>query len=748
MDALNRLQPISAGMKRSLDKPMPPTAAPRSLHYSQLGILAAAVVLLVIFAAAVRTVREFQGASEEVLHAQEVRLRMSGAVARLKEINTSARAYLVNGDEKLLAARAQSMTEFGTDIARLRELTAAYPAEQSALQMLDERARQLNAVLDSYFELRRSRGVAAVQIRAAGDREFKRLTEHLRIAYVVLDSSEKRKIETLMANVRDNAQLTSGILVGGLALAVGLVIAVVMTLRREFKRREQAARLLAEGRRYAESIVDTVREPLVILTHDLKVNSANRPFYDTFRVTPEEAIGRPMAEISGGVWAMPELQEALSVIVPKHEELKDFKVTVEFPGMGQKVMLLNARKLYRVGNGTTMLLLAIEDITERERFETMLKHERDLLGELMDNATECIYFKDTECRFTRINRGLASRFGLANPADAEGKTDFDFYTKEHAQPTLEDEQAVMRSGQPMTKEEKETWPDGHVSWVLTVKLPLHDAAGKVVGTYGLSRDITERKQAEARLEELNAALSARGAELEAANRELEAFSYSVSHDLRAPLRHIDYFAAALEKQLPPEQLDAKARRHLTAISSSARGMGQLIDDLLSFARISRTELKKSRVRLDELVRETRQSLTRETDGRAIDWEVAPLPEVEGDPSLLRQVFANLLSNAVKYSRQRNPARIEIGPERQENGTVTLRVRDNGAGFDMKYADKLFGVFQRLHSNKEFEGTGVGLANVRRIVERHGGRIWAEAEVDRGATFYFTLPTTSNHKNGS
>jgi light-regulated signal transduction histidine kinase (bacteriophytochrome) len=268
---------------------------------------------------------------------------------------------------------------------------------------------------------------------------------------------------------------------------------------------------------------------------------------------------------------------------------------------------------------------------------------------------------------------------------------------------------------------------------------IRDAKGRFVATRAALFDLTERKRIESRLEELNASLRVRSQELEHVNRELEAFSYSVSHDLRAPLRHIDYFASALEKHLPAEQLDAKAKRYVGTISASARSMGQLIDDLLSFARISRTELHRSRVRLDEIVTETRQGLQTELNGRSVAWEVTPLPEVEGDPAMLRQVFANLLSNAVKYTRRRPDARIEIAPQPGEAGEVVVSVRDNGAGFDMKYADKLFGVFQRLHSNQEFEGTGVGLANVRRIIERHGGRIWAKAEVERGATFYISLP---------
>jgi light-regulated signal transduction histidine kinase (bacteriophytochrome) len=225
-------------------------------------------------------------------------------------------------------------------------------------------------------------------------------------------------------------------------------------------------------------------------------------------------------------------------------------------------------------------------------------------------------------------------------------------------------------------------------------------------------------------------------ELEEKNRELEAFSYSVSHDLRAPLRHIDGFADLL-LQHAGSTLDEKGQRYLETISDSAKSMGQLIDDLLIFSRMGRTELQKTIVDLNKLIEDVRRSLEPETAGRDIEWDVAPLPAVHADPAMLRLVLTNLLSNAVKYTRPRTRAHIEIGVI-EEDREVALFVRDNGVGFDMEYGQKLFGVFQRLHSSDDFEGTGIGLANVRRIIHRHGGRTWAEGKVGEGATFWVSL----------
>jgi light-regulated signal transduction histidine kinase (bacteriophytochrome) len=230
-------------------------------------------------------------------------------------------------------------------------------------------------------------------------------------------------------------------------------------------------------------------------------------------------------------------------------------------------------------------------------------------------------------------------------------------------------------------------------------------------------------------------------ELTAVNEEIEAFSYSVSHDLRAPLRHISGFGDLLRQHLG-DQVDEKARRYLTVIGESSRNMGVLIDELLAFARVGRAELQRSRLDLAAVIQTVIHNLHGSADGRDVQWQIGPLPEVEADAGMMRQVFTNLIDNALKYTRSRPRAVIEIGSTRQ-NGEWLFHVRDNGAGFDPRYAKKLFGVFQRLHQPEEFEGTGIGLANVRRVIQKHGGRTWAEAELDAGATFYFTLPLETN-----
>jgi PAS domain S-box-containing protein len=266
----------------------------------------------------------------------------------------------------------------------------------------------------------------------------------------------------------------------------------------------------------------------------------------------------------------------------------------------------------------------------------------------------------------------------------------------------------------------------------------------------LFSDITERKAAEEKIRQLNIGLEQRvverTGELEAANKELEAFSYSVSHDLRAPVRHIDGFVKLLKKNAD-QKLDEGGKRFLRIIEDSAHQMGMLIDDLLVFSRMGRTDLSRAKVSSDSLVHEAVNTMQPETADRKISWKIGKLPEVEADLAMLRQVWINLIANAVKYTRPRNPAEIEVGCN-GDNGEHVFFVRDNGVGFDMQYAHKLFGVFQRLHRAEEFEGTGIGLANVRRIIYRHGGRTWAESEIGKGATFFFSLPKTQINKSNN
>jgi light-regulated signal transduction histidine kinase (bacteriophytochrome) len=293
--------------------------------------------------------------------------------------------------------------------------------------------------------------------------------------------------------------------------------------------------------------------------------------------------------------------------------------------------------------------------------------------------------------------------------------------------------------------------NGTVRWLRDRGKVIFDEQKNPLYITGAAVDITELKKAEdqrARAEEevreLNAELeqrvTKRTAELAATNKELEAFTYSVSHDLRAPLRHVAAYAQILEDEFGAASSPA-TRQYLQRIHRAVQNMGRLVDDLLNLARVSRADMTFQEVDLNVILNEVLAGLQPELANRQVEFKLERLPRVQCDPGQIRQVFTNLLSNAIKYTRPRERAVIEIGTTRTQQGELAIFVRDNGVGFNMKYASKLFGVFQRLHRSDEFEGTGIGLATVQRIVQKHGGRIWADAEVDRGATFYFTLDRT-------
>jgi PAS domain S-box-containing protein len=373
--------------------------------------------------------------------------------------------------------------------------------------------------------------------------------------------------------------------------------------------------------------------------------------------------------------------------------------------------------------GERVLQATVRDITKRKQAEEALQIKTEELDNFFTVALDLLCIADTDGYFRRLNRAWETTLGYERD-ELMARRFLDYVHPDDVTSTLT-AMASLSAQQPVINfVNRYRCKDGSYRWIEWRSTP----AGRRV--YAAARDITEHRAVEEALRE-------KSMSLEYANKELEAFSYSVSHDLRAPLRHINGFVELLE-QRAGDTLDEGSRRYLTIIADSARDMGRLIDDLLVFSRMGRSELSRSAVDIGRMVADVIASMQSETDGRSIRWSIDTLPVVEADPNMLRLVIVNLLSNAVKYTRGRDEARIQIAC-RGEGADWVFHVHDNGVGFDMKYADKLFGVFQRLHSPQDFEGTGIGLANVRRIIGRHGGRTWAEAAVDEGATFHFTLP---------
>jgi PAS domain S-box-containing protein len=348
---------------------------------------------------------------------------------------------------------------------------------------------------------------------------------------------------------------------------------------------------------------------------------------------------------------------------------------------------------------------------------------------ILEHIPDMVFVKEAgELRFVRFNRAGEELLGIPR-SELMGKNDYDFFPKDEAEFFVAKDRETLAAQRLVEIAEEPIQTRSGQRWLHTKKVPIVDDAGVARYLLGISQDITEDKA-------VKAALLAAKDKAEAANRELEAFSYSVAHDLRAPLRGVDGFAQALLEDYA-DKLDASGTRYLERIRAAAQRMATLIDDLLDLSRVTRAELRPEPIDLSRIARTALANLQRIEPDRKIEVVIADDMRANGDPRALAIVFDNLLGNAWKFTSKSEAPRIEVGVG-DDGGTSVFFVRDNGAGFDNAYRDKLFGVFQRLHAATDFPGTGIGLATVLRIVERHGGRVWAEGEVGRGATFHFTL----------
>ncbi len=389
---------------------------------------------------------------------------------------------------------------------------------------------------------------------------------------------------------------------------------------------------------------------------------------------------------------------------------------------------------------------------EGERAEAWQSPERQarLLGAALRVAANAILITDRQGTILWCNPAFTQLSGYP-PEEVLGRNPRMLKSGRHGREFYEGLWATILAGNIWRGEFTNRRKDGTWYQDEHTIAPVRAETGEITHFVAIMQDVTERKRAEEQIRKLNAELEQRvrerTAQLEAANRELEAFSYSVSHDLSAPLRHIAGFAKVLRDDLGPVAA-GDALESLKHIENSARRMRDLIDDLLEFSRAARADLRVTSVSLPRLMEAVVGELQSEIQGRVILWKKEALPEVRADPVLLRQVLVNLIGNAIKYTRPRDPAVIEIGQAPSPPGETVIFIRDNGVGFDMRYANKLFGVFQRLHFEEEFEGTGIGLANVQRIIGRHGGRAWGEGKVGAGATFYFSLPNAAAGEDGA
>jgi PAS domain S-box-containing protein len=545
-----------------------------------------------------------------------------------------------------------------------------------------------------------------------------------------------------------------------------------MAIRTDVTERKRAE----EARERLAAVVESSDDAIISKTLDGTINAWNRGAEQVFGYAAAEVIGEPMvilmpaervneeSDILTRIRRGESVEHFETVRVRKDGRRIDVSVTISpirdssgvIVGASKIARDITERKLKEEQRKQSELQLAGQSQELARRADELAHSRRALetqtvmLQSVLDSMGEGLIAADLEGHFLIWNNAAKKLMGrdAADLPTERWTPHYKVYLPDGITPCPPESLPLVRAlhGESVQMEMMVEHPEraNRVCLEVTAR-PLRDSQGNLGGGVAVLRDITERKAAEQKVQELNQNLEARvierTAELKAANKELEAFTYSVSHDLRAPLRHISGFTKILVEKFH-SSLPAEAQQHLQLIAQGANRMGQLVDELLKLARLGRQALSVEVTELSFLVKDVVTLLAPETVGRQVEWKIDELPSAECDPVLIRQVFQNLISNALKYSRPRSPAVIEIGRTEKEGETVIF-VKDNGVGFDMRYMDKLFGVFQRLHLAEEFEGTGIGLATVERIIKKHGGRVWVEAELDRGATFYFTLGSRNN-----
>ncbi len=667
-----------------------------------------------------------------VAHSHEVLAEMQATLSTVRDVESAARGYVLTQSSELLEDFHAATQRIDGHIEHLRDLVVDNPVQLALLDSLEPLVRERIQLSTESVNLCLRQGPAAAQEiihQGAG------IAAMARISNLIEIMSTKERLLLAARREEQEADARNTILTFSLlAVLVVLILAAIhVVVHRDLVGRQRAEE---ELRRASEEIRDLYNNAPCGY-HSLAGDGTFVAINDTelawLGYTREEVIGRLKFTDVISAKSIPAFEKNF----PEFKQrgvMNDLEVEMQRRDGSTFFVSLSSTAIKDANGNYLSSRSTMFDITPRKRAE-------ELFRSLLESAPDAIVIVDPQGRIKLMSEQVEAMFGYRRE-ELYGEVVETLMPHRFRQNHPRHRDAFLASPRvrPMGVglELYGLRKDGTEFPVEITLGPL--GSGDDILICAAIRDITERKEIENQIKRLNHDLERRAQELEAANKELEAFSYSVSHDLRAPLRHIDGFADLL-RQHSADRLDEKGKRYLQTISRAAKQMGQLIDDLLVFSRVGRAEMVKTTVSLSVLVQEALTTVRNaEAKGRIIEWKILPLPDVQGDPSLLRQVFVNLFSNAVKYTRKRTHASIEIGSLTQGNNAEhVIYVRDNGVGFDMSYAHKLFGVFQRLHSSSEFEGTGIGLANVHRIIARHGGRTWAEGEADKGATFFLSLP---------
>jgi len=703
----------------------------RLQHFEQIsfrlklavGFGLAVSLLVLVGATSYRSILASGEHNRLVANTYEVLKTLESVLLNITEAESARRGFELTSQERFLEKYHSGLRELQQELPKLQRLIADNPDQQRRLALLVPLIeRRLDLLAEAIALHQRTPAEVAAQFRLTA--RGKEVMDQIRSAIAEMKREEHELLARRAEAAAASARQTQTIIVAGTSLALSLAFISGFILHREMTVRRRA-----EDR--FRTLLEAAPDSMIIVDARGSITLVNAQAESLFGYLRAELLGQP-----------------IELLVPErfrqgHPGYRmDFfsKPAPRSMGVGRELFALHkdgaefpveiSLSPFQTHEGR-FVTASVRDITERKRIEQQIR----ILGERFERfftaSIDLFAIAGSDGYFKRLNPAWETTLGFTSD-ELLARPYVEFVHPEDRERTLAEAEQLRAGVETLAFENRYLCKDGSYRWLLWSAR--FEPESQLI--YASARDLTERRRAADDLARLNRDLQHHAAELEAANKELETFTYSVSHDLRAPLRHIDGFSRILLDDYS-DSLDPDARKFLGLIRDSTQHMGRLVDDLLNLSRISRQEARPQIVGLATLVEEVLVGLRPELADRNIEWQIGNLPFVECDPGLVKQVLANLLSNAVKYTRPRNPAVVSVGVVDPSDPPVIF-VRDNGVGFSMKYADKLFGVFQRLHRQEDFEGTGVGLATVQRIIHKHGGRIWAEAELDGGATFFFTL----------